>query len=339
MIFSYFSIILYIFIIPFLLVRNNKKLASVFFVVLVAFIFIFLALNSQNQDYEAYVNIFDNPRLYAEIGYVYLIDFLKFSGFQTHRSVLFCLALLIVYTLYRIYCYSFYFGFLLILYVIFLYPLDIIQIRNTFAVFIFINSVFYFYEKRYILFFLASLMSILFHSFAFLYVALFLASLFLRTKKSYFRVILFLIIFIIFIKISPMLNIRTLSAYVSDGKFLSVVTWGIVVIAFLIMVQYLIFNKYTLKKLENEGALSIAYLFHSIILASVAFLPGLYLLFEFNRLYRLVFLLMIIFTSVIFEYISSSVKFVFCIFFLIVFSFFSFYYANELNYDWILFGS
>lgn len=338
MIFSYFSIILYIFIMPFLLAKNNKNFALVLFLVLLFFIFITLGLNSQNQDYDAYVDIFINPYFYTEIGYVYLINFLKFLGFQTHRSVLFSLSFLVVYTFYRTYSYSFYFGFLIILYILFLFPLDVIQIRNTFAVFIFLNAVFFFHEKRYILFFLASLVSVLFHSFAFLYISLLLISIFLRGKRSYFRVFLFLIIFYFSMKLSSLLNIRTLSAYFSNGKFLSVVTWGVVVLVFLIMVHYLILNKRTLKILENKGSLRVVVFFHSIILASIAFLPGLYLLFEFNRLYRLVFLLMIIFTSIVFKYISLSAKVFFYIYFLVVFSFFSFYYSNELNYDWVLFG-
>lgn len=338
MLFSYFSIFLCLIIIPFSLANNNKIFSNFLFLILLIFIFFTIGLNSQNQDYKAYVDIFSDPYGYSEIGYVYLIEVLKILGFETHRSVLFVLASLIVYTLLRIYRYTFYFGYFLIFYIIFLFPLDVIQIRNTFAVFIFLNSVLFLYEKRYLYFFIALIISVLFHSFAFSFVLLLLISLFLRGKKRYYKVFLLLILFLFLMQFASILNIRNLNVYFSDGKLSSVIIWGFIVITFLIMAHYLILNKKTLEKIADKKLLDLTYLLYLIILASVVLTPALYIFYEFNRLYRLVFLLMIIFVSALFKYMKLSVKLIFVFYFLVVFSLFGLYYSSELNYDWILFG-
>ena len=137
---------------------------------------------------------------------------------------------------------------------------------------------------------------------------------------------------------ASILNIRNLNVYFSDGKLSSVIIWGFIVITFLIMAHYLILNKKTLEKIADKKLLDLTYLLYLIILASVVLTPALYIFYEFNRLYRLVFLLMIIFVSALFKYMKLSVKLIFVFFFLVVFSVFGLYYSSELNYDWILFG-
>ena len=55
------------------------------------FIFFAVSLNRQNQDYENYVQIFENPSVYAEIGYVALVGGLNILVLKA--IVEFCCAL------------------------------------------------------------------------------------------------------------------------------------------------------------------------------------------------------------------------------------------------------
>lgn len=107
---------------PFSLENNNKISSNFLFLILFIFIFSTLGLKSQKQDYKAYVDIFSDPYGYSEIGYVCLIEVLKILGFETHGSVLFVLASLIVCALLRIYRHTFYFGYFILL----LFPLHVI---------------------------------------------------------------------------------------------------------------------------------------------------------------------------------------------------------------------
>ena len=98
-------------------------------------IFALFALNRQNQDYNAYVEIFNDPSGYTEPGYALVVDFLKAIG-GGHDSMLLILAGGVLLTLYRLYSvlakhkYSYFFSFLFFYY-IFPLPIDIVQIRNT----------------------------------------------------------------------------------------------------------------------------------------------------------------------------------------------------------------
>jgi hypothetical protein len=312
-------------------------------VVYCIFIFFALAFNSQNQDYAAYVGFFDEPRGYAEIGYVYLVESLKYIGFASHFSVLLTLSILIVLTFLNLYKYTSYLPVVLIFYLMFLFPIDVVQIRNTFVVFITLNAILFLYEKRYVLFILLAFVAITFHYMAIVYLAMVFASFFLKGKNPYFLILLSLVISTFLVKFalsseSFVQEFRTLHNYVSEGKLSSVLIWGSNVILFVFLVRIFVFK-------NLMGVDSVCSRFHfshfiyTIILASLIFLPGLYYLFEFNRLYRFVLLLILIFMGATFRYISIKNRIFLYVYLIFSFGFFGFYYSSELDFDWILFGA
>lgn len=79
--------------------KMGKNLSLFINLILYSFVLTIFSLNSQNNDYEAYLALFDDPSGYAEIGYIVLVNSLKYIGFESHRSVLIFLSLLLVLTL------------------------------------------------------------------------------------------------------------------------------------------------------------------------------------------------------------------------------------------------
>lgn len=343
-----YSLIFLAFISSFLYssVRLAKNVRNLIFISIMLFIFFAVSLNRQNQDYENYVQIFENPSVYAEIGYVALVEGLKYIGFESHRGVLLCLAILLFYTFHRIYRYAPHFPYYLIFYLLFLFPVDLIQIRNTFSVLIALNLYLSFFERKTVSsgFWLAILFS--FHYIGFVYLGLLVASFLAASRFGLvFIAISFLmatVLFYVASNYSDLITARTLSHYFTSGKFSSVIVWGVPVLLFIFFARCKFFLGEMLHHRSYVDIKGRAYDFsryvYFIILSSVIFLPGLYFMHEFNRLYRFVFILIVIYFGVVSIYMRPVHRFYVFFVFLVVFSFFGIYYSRELDYDWVVFG-
>jgi hypothetical protein len=327
-----------------LIIFNRVRVDSLALLLAIYCIFIFftLAFNAQNQDYLNYVDFFNSPSERIEIGYKYLVEILKYVGFVSHFGVLLALSTLITLTLVNLYRYSPHLPFFLIFYLMFLFPVDVVQIRNSFSVFIILNAILFLYKKKYILFILLSFIAATFHSMAILYATLTLTSLLLRGKSAYLLILLFLTTFTVFIELFLSNTLLydvppALANYVTDGKVSSVLVWGFSIVSFVFLANCFIFKN--LIKLSNiNPRLDFAYFIYAIILASLIFLPGLYFLFEFNRLYRFIFILILIFMGAISFHLPVKNKLYMYIYLVCLFGFFGFYYSSGINFDWILFG-
>lgn len=329
------------FVISFLKVKNTKILGSFF----LFFIFLCVSLNSQNQDFPAYVAIFDHPDGYAEIGYVYLVKLLKLLGLNSHRYVLVVLSLLMFFVFLKIYKFSKDFSLFFCFYIVFLFPVDVVQIRNTFSYFGFLGFLMFFFERKYILAFMFFVFSLSFHYVAFIYFFIFLFSLvffdvLVGRYRFYFLLFSVCLSFLIF-KFSMgfflSYDVRTLSAYYTNGKFSSVFIWGGVVFSFLVLIEFFLFKCKCLEG-RDKGNRDPVFFMYVFIMSSLMLLPSLYYFSEFNRLYRMIFFSIIFFSGSVFRYLSDIGRFFLYFYIFVVFSFFGFYYSSELNYDWILFG-
>lgn len=313
-----------------------SRLSGVFLIFVVTGLFIF---NRQNNDYQGYVEIFDNPELYAEIGYVTLVNGIKFLG-GSHESVLLALGFLVAFTLLRLEAHSRLIFVALICYFIFPMPVDITQIRNTFALFLFINSLLELSKGRLLFSLLFVLSGVSFHYLGVVYLLIWFALLFRRFRLFNFAVLFSFVISLISVPIlikyfgdSP--AVRTFSYYMADDpKYHSFFIWGIPVVIDILLI-FLFFKRYEFRR--NSGY-QLIFIFESVIFISFAFLPGLLYVDEFNRLYRTMFILKYFLVALIIPLLDFKRACVLAFYALLSASILAFHYAALLDYDQVLFG-
>ena len=326
------------------------KLERVFVLFFLMSFFLFISLNRQNQDYQAYIQIFDNPVGYAEPGFVFMIESVKFLG-GTHHSILFILGLLTVFTFARICClfkfdgYGYFYSFLFF-YFLFPFAIDVVQIRNTFAMLIFINSILLVFERRIIFSLFLVFISPLFHFFGLLYVIIWIIFVlgFYRWKYyNYFftfcvmnsiAMLVFLPKMISFLELD---GVRTLSYYISPIiKLHSFIIWGVPLLID-IFVFKLLYRKVRLLKSDdiNLYAKNVV----NLLCIFALFIPLVLYLDEFNRFFRTVLIVKYIAFMAIAPFLTFNLK-LFLFSYIFLFSaIYGVYYFNALGYDYILFGS
>lgn len=143
-----YSLIFYIsiFFLSFLGVVSKIHRMWVYF--LLGLIVLFFSSSRGGYDYYAYLDIFEHPTLYAEIGYVYLVNIVKyFDG--SHHEIQLITGAIVAFTLYRFKPSGKYFIIAIVCYMIFPMPSDIVQIRSTLSTFFIINTLPYLVEKKY----------------------------------------------------------------------------------------------------------------------------------------------------------------------------------------------
>jgi hypothetical protein len=321
---------------PFLfLPKYSVAIDKLIFYVLLLLITCFASLNVFNNDIEGYQLIFENPYAYAEIGYIALIEVLKYFGAQSHRSILIfyaiLLAALFIYTQ-RIYKDVKLFPFV---YILFLLPLDITQVRFGISSALVVLAFLLDGSKKNgsVIFTLCLAASI--HYFSLVIFLIYLIS--LRVGKNlWFFASLGFFINLALIKYFPLLadrfglNFRTLHNYQTDEfKLSSLVIWGGAVL----------FNIFILSKFKkgvnfiNQRDNILFSRIFNFSVASLIMLPGLIYMFEFNRLYRFVLFALII-PAIVLHNNSRKMHFfipVIALNFLL-----GIYYSVELDYDKIL---
>lgn len=326
------------------------KLEKFFVLFFLLFIFLLVSLNRHNQDYEAYVHIFNNPEGYAEPGYVFLIKLVKlFNG--SHDSILCLLALLTILTFARIcncfkfdgYGYGYFYSFLLF-YFIFPLAIDIVQIRNTFSMLLFINSIVFAFESRILLSFIFVLLAPLFHFFGLLYIVIWFVFVLGMYNWRYYKLlyVFFVIASVLMTVLIPKIiymfdGVRTLSHYISPTvKLHSFAFWGVPLLLDVFVLKFLYKNGVVFKNTYSD--FYVRNILNILCIFSL-FIPLILYLDEFNRFFR---------TALIFKYIAfitlapflsfNSKAFLFFYIFFIS-ALYGVYYFNALGYDYVLFGS
>lgn len=316
----------------------NEAVRKPLFLVSVVLLGLIFALNSQNQDYEAYQTIFDNPGDYAEMGYSALVFALKELGAESHRSVQVVLSFLVMgFFLYagRFIRYS---VMLIGFYIAFPGPLDVIQIRNTFSTFLFLYSLLFYVDDKPKTSLLMICASMAFHMFGLTYAVIYLVA---RIRNKFLQKYSVLLGFLVFSSVMvlylPVLiqsgYFRTLEFYVADGfKVSSIVFWGGMTVADLFAFNFL---KTHLNLTCNERFVSV---FFGCILASLMFVVGLGFLYDLNRLYRAIFVIKLLLGTYLLSKLSKKIKYGSIAYLAIstvcIFS----YYDDVLDFDWVYFG-
>lgn len=334
---------IYIFSVVFLLmwviVLNKTHQFKLNSLILVFFIFVIFCSNRQNQDYDAYVDIFNENELYAEVGYRWLIYFVRWIG-GSHNTIICILGFLVGATIYRICRLTKYGSYFAILYLLCPMPVDIVQIRNSFLLMFFINALIELSLNNRVRSLIYISFVVLFHSLGVVYFAIWCVVHF-RKWRLYNRliaigsVISFLIVPFIIGFLIRFFDTRTLSEYISTSvKFHSLIVWGGPYYLDLILILYLK-RKIIIPK---EDVISTVGVFISALTFISVFSPLLLYLDEINRIFRNAMVLKYAIFVWVMPYVSRKVKYLLFVYLMLIALLLSIYYTHQLDYDYIVFG-
>lgn len=319
-----------------------SKYRVIFSWIFIFIIFLIICFNKQNNDFEGYQDIFQDPASYAEPGYIFLVDLLKLLGANGHESVLLSFAVLVSYSFRKIFHLTKYFYLWAYIYFLFLLPLDITQVRFGIASFLILNSTLLFYKKNNIYGLLLLISSVLFHYVAIIFFIIIIFSMikYDYRKLIYISVFLFLSSFLFFkyiFDILPELGlpVRNLYSYTLDGiKYISWATWVTPIVITLIISE-------TFEKKSSIKNYEIFYLYSlikRITIISLGFSAGLLYLYEFNRVYRLIFMFQSLSVIFLLSYLGCRLRLYLYLYLVILIGFFGIYYSYNLKYDYIYWG-
>ena len=301
---------------------------------------ILIIINRQNNDFDSYEEIFQSPFIYADVGYAFLVELLKVFGANGHTSVLLFFSLLVGIVGFKITSYSRYSFLWFYLYLIFILPLDITQIRFGIASFGIIYSVLLFHQDRKFISYCLLLLASSVH-----YFAIIPASLFFMSNNNFVRknllltvLLIFIVSFLLFLSIgflSAIFPVRTLLEYQSFNlKYHSLFFW---VLPLLVLLGVLKYFSAKCDMYSDRNYDLYKFLFNMSFL-SVGFFSGLLILFEFNRLYRFSYLLTFLAGILLLPNLQPK-KRILLSSILVAYAFlYGIYYSSELDYDWIFWG-
>lgn len=316
-----------------------KKYANV---VIVTFLSALIALNRGNQDFENYVEIFSSPNGYAEPGYYILIEIVKFLGGNRHEIILFVLAMFLFYVFTKLNSEIKNFGLVLSLYFIFPFPVDVVQIRNTFLFLFLINSLIEYLKGKHSW---AVVNLILGCSFHYLGAIFLLLAFFLNFKKSKIFTVLVPVASLstalfggsVLSIVTDFLQIRNLESYIVDiTKFRSPLVWG-----GSLLIDYLILKIFYDKVVKMSVKPFDMHLIETLIFilyAGFIFIGVLFHLDEFGRVFRMLFFAKYLLCSVMICYLSRRDKLILLLYFLTSSLAFSIYYNFTMASDDVLFN-
>lgn len=333
------------------------KFFKLFNKIYLAFILLFLVFNTNNPDYEAYQRIFEfnNPDGIADIGFVALIKVTKLLGFSDYRVILVILGLLILGTFIRYSKHIKNLNFVVLLYFIFPFIMDVIQIRNTFMLFILLNAVLEYYNNKKLRCIILLLISSTFHIFGVVSIVLFILIEYFQNKNNelfsvnfennktlYNFVIVFGITNVIIGKhivtliqnYSPIEIIRVkLQTYTSDSlNFDSIIVWGLILITDLIFFYFLLRGK----RIQGKDA-KLIYILYLLMFSGLTLLGSMLYITEFNRFFRLLFIVKYLLYGVLDNYLNKNEKNIAKIYLITTCLILAvIYFKRGINYDDIL---
>lgn len=296
------------------------------------------ATNRQNPDWLNYVAIFEQPELYAEVGYVLLVKLLKLLGLG-HEGVVLVLAILVCLTFFRYLDYSSCISGAILLYLIYPMAIDITQIRNTFGLFFILNMLIEIERRNFVLALLCLAVAASFHYFFLSYLLLFL--LIVTRGARYWSVAIVLSTSIALVLAPYVLSfvisigvLRNIEAYLSqDIKYHSLLIWGAVLIADILCFgtirQYFMTPRLFSEKLSD--------ILFSTMVSGIPFLVGLLYVDDFHRFFRSLFLIKYLLASIMWPAISIQGRVLITLYLVLSVAVFGSYFNLQLGFDSILF--
>lgn len=325
-----------------------------------------LVCNYDNPDFEIYSRIFEFGDIdgITDKGFLMLINFIKYFGGNSYRVVLIILGMLILITFLRYSKYIFCLNYLILLYFIFPFMLDVIQIRNAFMFFLFLNAILEYVNKKKLLCLLFLIVGATFHSYGIIYIIIFIfmelykgkiTSLktvvnisYKNNKKFYNSIIIASIINIIvgrnivFLIMNyfpmEMVRVKLQSYVVSTLNLDSFIVW-----CFLLLMDYVVFYniiKQNQEKISKSDNSIIIFVLYFILLCGFILLGSMLYLHEFNRFFRALFVVKYLLYCCLDRFLIKEQKILMRIYLIIVSLILSvFFYSSGIEYDHILFSN
>jgi hypothetical protein len=296
-----FFIIFFIGIISFL--YKNSRIFDYLLIFLIGIIFSF---NRDNHDYLGYVNIFNGDDVYGEAGYLFLIEIIKFLGFD-HRFIVFIVGLFVTLTFVRLRRHTKNIGLILVCYAFFPLINDIIQIRNTIMTFLLINSILDYTEGKRFRSICLYIMSVSFHTLGAVFIFPWLLTLFF-SKKIWFKPLLIIItttLILLALSVglpSQVISFGRISNYLPDDvKFLNFFFFGVIFVD-------LILIRYYISKIDSVSCYSLEKInfLYSFFFASIVLLPGILIINHFFRVFAILFIVKYFLVSILIKYLTFS---------------------------------
>lgn len=290
----YIGLILVLMIVAFVTKGAKSRQINIISILMIA---PFLIYNRGNPDYYGYFEMFSNPETYAEGGYSFLIKIIKWCGGNSHEQVLLVLGIFLVVTIYRFTKYVKSMNLVVLLYVLFPYVIDIIQIRNTFMVLFVLNAVIEYNNNKKIKCLLFLILGATFHSFGLVYIVAFLAINFIEPNK--YHKVMIATGFLNFVFMPTIIKVITryipiqrvadrLSIYTADtNKFKSLSIWGLILFFDLVIFGIIVNKKNEEENTTKKGLIQFLY---DLIYFGIAFYPCLLYLNESSRFFRNMFI-------------------------------------------------
>ncbi len=300
-------ILLIILLLIFAIIEKKFKSKAIGYISII-FLVLFLMFNRGNPDYENYKIIFEQPYGYAESGYIFLINIIKALGGQSHNFILIILGLFLTFTLFRWKKLVNKLNIVVVLYAIFPFVLDVIQIRNTFMILFVLNAIIELLKgnkaKCMFLLFLGSQ----FHVFGYLFMLAFGIIILIKDKKTFYHLLIIGNIFL-FIILPMILELflplfPKIANYVTtSNKEQSLLIWGLILALDLIIFNFFIIKQTTDLTINKRKELHIL---HDIIYTGVIFYPGLIYINEFSRFFRSMFIIKYLFIAMALPHVNKK---------------------------------
>ncbi|MGL4861778.1 MAG: EpsG family protein [Cetobacterium sp.] len=266
-----------------------KKILDLMGIILIIF---FYSNNRWNNDYEAYSgSYFSSPELYAEKGYVILVELVKIIN-GNFNYILFLVSIFIIYTMYTSLKKSNLF-LMCIFYFIYPFILDLNQIRNTIMIFCIVNSLRLFNDKRKVLSYMFFIVAITFQKLGFIYIPFIL---FLKNKTIkfmyVFSILCYFLSFLVCSKLEEILILLTrygllkgitmkLNIYTRSFSFSTLILWTTI----------FLFDIFFIKKLRGQKKEENLEIYYKFLLYAGSLIPLFCVVAELNRIYRNIFFL------------------------------------------------
>lgn len=289
---------------------NIKRITSKFFAIIpLFFLFIMVAFNRMNRDYENYLNVFNGTynaeRL--EFGYLNLINILQKYGLD-HTAVVFFVGALLMLVLLKFLKTSNHINMVLFFYAAFPLIFDINQTRNTIMYLIVILSLIFIAEKQPIKHYLMLFIASSFHYFSVIY-----APFYFLNKLSREKFIKTLVTTTVILGLaSPILMELANKLFITFRSYYMGERPGIGIIIIFAQTALDVFTVWWIgKKInnkiedKNKGIMEVMYRF---VWYSIIILPFCFYFLEFTRIQRNALLVKYIYSAFAMRYLTIKQK-------------------------------
>lgn len=331
--------------------------------ILLIFLLPIMMFNFSNQDYYTYKYAFENSDVnqIMDSGFKYYMELFHAIGFTNYQVIPISLGIFVAFTFIRLSKYIRQTNFILLLYFIFPFLVDVIQIRNTFMMFMVINAMLTYSEGKRIRSFVWLALGSSFHAFGYLTIMFFLLIEIIRLRspkndrklvpdffedknKKINLLIILLSAFGFFggpfflkvaTKILPPIAATKILYYQSAGLNMDSLIWGIFLILDLIIFYYYLKHiRSRNEEIKNDNLLN--FLFYFIFMGVLVISLLLYF-HEINRFFRMLFISKYILYGAMAKYLYRKERITLMIYLVIISLFMSFiYYRGGIDYDHII---